>query len=116
MSFIIPRGDPEMTARGLSPNSAFSLTIVGLASLCGLLVLAGWTAKGYMADIKADSIQIRADIVTLRTELRNTSQTQAGDKWGRSDQQQWAFQLQKLNNSLRVPEIASTPSQQRSPE
>lgn len=79
----------------INPNSRLSLTIAGALTLGGFLIASSWRASNYLRDI-------RDEVADMRREV----QAMSNDQWSVSDQDRWAYQLEKLNREtgLKVPE------------
>lgn len=110
MSPVRPPEPPNRFDRGLvfTVDSIIQLPLVKLAAAAVALLSMGWAARSYLADIKSSVDNVAVEIGRMRVEFREELDRRTSDRWSRTDQRFWVYELDKANGGkMNIPAIPS---------
>lgn len=108
---------PDEQGRRLSIETVFSMPLVKLVFFASTLLMAGWVSRQYVnemtgsVDKVATSVdQVQKEVERMRKELKEELERRTYDRWTRTDQRFWSYELDKINGGkVQVPQVQPVP-------
>lgn len=93
----------------LTVDTVLALPVVKLVGACAALLAAGWFAKEYAQRITTSIDNLGARFDQFRSEIRSDLNERTRDRWTRTEQLMWSYQLEKANSGkINVPDLPNT--------